>query len=290
MSARNTRNIRVFIMSSGSGRGWCPNQSHATLKVIPGLLENEVIMIRFLPMGDQALHVMLGEQIDDATHQRVVRLHQQVKKYPILGVTEWVPTYQAITFFYSPKIISYEQLCAEVEKRWLKIKDQATPTKTRLIDIPVLYGDRFGFDLEEVAAYHQLDPEEVINIHTQPTYRVYMIGFTPGFPYLGGMSQRIATPRKKNPRHKVPSGSVGIADQQTGIYSLATPGGWNIIGRTPIKLFDPKRNPPILLKMGDQIRFYRINYQEFQEIEEAIQNGEYSISISVVTQNEHMED
>lgn len=246
--------------------------------------------IRFLPMGDQALHVLLGDQIDDATHQRVVRLHQQVQKEPIAGVTEWIPTYQAITFFYSPKIIQYDQLCAEVEKRWSQVKDQSLPSPTRRIEIPVLYGNRFGFDLDDVAAYHQLSPEEVIDIHTKPTYLVYMIGFTPGFPYLGGMSKQIATPRKKNPRKKVPSGSVGIADQQTGIYSLSTPGGWNIIGRTPIRLFNPKRKPAILLKMGDKIRFNPISYEEYIEIEEADRNGDYPLSISVVNEDEKTQD
>lgn len=246
------------------------------------LQEKKVMGIRFLPMGDQALHVVLGDQIDLPTHQRVVRLHQEVKRKPIHGVIEWVPTYQAITFFYSPKIIRYDQLCLEVEKRWLQVKDQDIPFTTRRIEIPVLYGDRWGIDLDEVAAYHQLNRDEVIQIHSEPTYLVYMIGFTPGFPYLGGMSKRIATPRKKNPRTKVPSGAVGIADQQTGIYSLSTPGGWNIIGRTPIRLFDPKRKPATLLQMGDQIRFYPISYQEYCKIKEADENGTSQVSISVV--------
>lgn len=242
--------------------------------------------IQFLPMGDQALHVVLGDQIDLPTHRRVVRLHQQVKKNPISGVIEWVPTYQAITFFYSPKIINYDQLCLEVEKRWLQVTQQPTPLTTRRIEIPVLYGDRWGVDLDYVASYHQLSREDVIHIHSQTIYLVYMIGFTPGFPYLGGMSKRIATPRKKNPRNKVPSGSIGIADQQTGIYSFSTPGGWNIIGRTPIRLFDPHQNPATLLQMGDQVRFLPIDDCEYREIEEADRNQSFQIPISVVKIND----
>lgn len=240
-------------------------------------------------MGDQALHIILGNGIDRTTHQKALRLHQQLQKNPIQGVTEWVPTYQAVTLFYSPEIIQYDQLCFEVEKRWQQSKSQTSPVTTRRIDIPVLYGNQWGIDLEHVAEWNRLRVDEVIEIHSSSTYLVYMIGFTPGFPYLGGLSKRIATPRKKNPRTNVLSGSVGIADQQTGIYSLSTPGGWNIIGRTPIKLFDIDRSPPTLLQMGDQIRFFPITESEYHDIEHAIQEQSYTISIREVNVNDKCE-
>lgn len=241
-----------------------------------------MIEIRFLPMGDQAVHLIIGHEINPKTHQQVMKIGHLLQKHPLPEITEWVPTYQAITLFYRPELITYNQLVTKL-KTWL---DQATmelpKLKTRKIDIPVLYGEPYGPDLDHVAKVNHLDPEEVIAIHTQPTYLVYMIGFTPGFPYLGGLSPQIATPRKKNPRPQVPAGSIGIADQQTGIYSLSTPGGWNLIGRTPIRLFDPQREPAALLTPGDQIRFVSIHMEEYKEIEAAWKEQTYEIPMKVV--------
>lgn len=233
-------------------------------------------------MGDKALHMNVGEEIDLATHQLIIRLCHQLKTDPIPGVIEWVPSYQAVTLFYQPSKISYSQLVEAVKLRYIQAKKIKLVIPTRRIHIPVLYGERWGPDLEQVAKTHQLSCEQVIQLHTQPIYLVYMIGFTPGFPYLGGMSEAIATPRKKTPRTEVPSGSVGIADQQTGIYSLPTPGGWNLIGRTPIHLFDPKREPAALLQAGDQIVFETIDDKEYEEISLAWEKQAYQIQISVV--------
>lgn len=241
-----------------------------------------MIEIRFIPLGDQAVHLIIGDQINPKTHQKVMQISHLLKKHPLPGITEWVPTYQAITLFYRPELITYDQLVTKLNKWLQQITIQLPKLQTRRIDIPVLYGEPYGPDLDHVAQVNQLAPEEVIAIHTQPTYLVYMIGFTPGFPYLGGLSPQIATPRKKNPRQQVPAGSVGIADQQTGIYSLSTPGGWNLIGRTPIRLFDPQRQPAALLTTGDQIRFVPIHAEEYEEIEAAWKNQTYEISMRVV--------
>ena len=141
---------------------------------------------------------------------------------------------------------------------------QVISQKGRIITIPVRYGGSFGPDLPEVAEYHGMTPSEVIALHSAVTYRVYMIGFSPGFPFLGGLDPRLHTPRKKSPREKVPAGSVGLADQQTGIYSLDSPGGWQLIGRTPVKLFDLSREEPLLLGAGDRVLFQPITEKEFE--------------------------
>jgi inhibitor of KinA len=136
------------------------------------------------------------------------------------------------------------------------------------VEIPVLYGGEYGPDLEYVASFHKISAEEVIQIHTESECLVYMIGFAPGFPFMGGMDERIATPRRESPRTAIVPGSVGIAGKQTGIYSLETPGGWQIIGRTPLELFRPDLNPPTLLKAGDRIKFFPISPEEFNTFKE----------------------
>lgn len=145
----------------------------------------------------------------------------------------------------------------------------------QVMELPVYYGGDVGPDLSFVAKYNDLKEEEVIRIHTENSYLIYMMGFSPGFPYLGGMSEKIATPRLKEPRFKTPAGSVGIAGSQTGVYSMETPGGWQIIGRTPVKLYDPSRETPILLKAGNYIRFVPITKEEFHEIEQQVKDGSY---------------
>ncbi|MBX6395501.1 MAG: 5-oxoprolinase subunit PxpB, partial [Alicyclobacillaceae bacterium] len=156
----------------------------------------------------------------------------------------------------------YRRMCALLETLVDEIP-QGGEEAGRLVEIPVCYGGEFGPDLAYVADYHGLTPERVIEIHSSTEYRVYMIGFAPGFPYLGGLSPELATPRKTSPRLTIPAGSVGIAGNQTGVYSVSTPGGWQIIGRTPLVLFRPDLHPPSLLKAGDRVRFYPISREEF---------------------------
>jgi inhibitor of KinA len=137
----------------------------------------------------------------------------------------------------------------------------------RTVSIPVCYGGEYGPDLEYVARHHNLTPEEVISIHSEGEYLAYMIGFAPGFPFLGGLSEKIATPRRPSPRTSIPAGSVGIAGMQTGVYPISTPGGWQLIGQTPVKLFLPKQNPPSLLQAGDIVKFEPISKEEYQEMQ-----------------------
>ena len=143
--------------------------------------------------------------------------------------------------------------------------DVALLPDPRTIEIPVVYGDEYGPDLEWVAAYHNITPQDVIRLHTRPTYLVYMIGFMPGYPYMGEIPDELVTPRRKTPRTRVPKGSVGIAQKQTGIYPFTSPGGWQIIGQTPVQLFDSRRNPPSLLEMGDRVKFFAVTAEEIAQ-------------------------
>ena len=172
-----------------------------------------------------------------------------------------MPSYRSLLVIYDPLTISPVELESAIGDTCDHLNQTQLP-KPRTIDIPIVYGGDQGPDLEYVAQYHHITPQEVIDYHTQPTYRVYMIGFTPGYPYLGEVPDAIATPRRETPRILVPKGSVGIAQKQTGIYSVDSPGGWQIIGWTPVNLFDQQAQPPSLMMMGDQVRFQAITPQE----------------------------
>jgi inhibitor of KinA len=209
---------------------------------------------RILLCGDTALSVEFGNRIDPAVNAQVQRLFKVLKEQHIPGILGLIPTYRALLIQYDPWTCSYERLLQRVEDG-LRSEVQGLTADSALFEIPVCYGSEYGPDLAVVAAFHKLLPERVIELHSQPLYSVFMLGFTPGFPYLGGLDERLVTPRRQEPRSKVPAGSVGIADQQTGIYSLDSPGGWQLIGRTPMKLFDLARTEPFLLKPGDRVKF-----------------------------------
>ena len=220
---------------------------------------------RFLLAGDRGLVVELGAAIDPEINRKVREISVSLEETPIVGVTEVIPTYRSVLICYDPVQINPERLSKEILDRERSLdKLEIPPPETT--EIPVAYGDEFGPDMEFVAQHNRLSPEEVIQIHSSGTYLIYMIGFTPGFPFLGGLSEKLFTPRLENPRQSVPAGSVAIANNQTGIYSLDSPGGWRLIGRTPIKVYDPTRSPPIILKAGNYLRFKRISRDEFQEI------------------------
>ncbi len=212
-------------------------------------------------MGDRSLLVELGDDISPAVNQSVQELFTGLDIQKPEGILELVPGYRSLLVICDPLIVSLANLKIVILET-IENLDRSLLPEPRTVKIPVVYGDDFGPDLEEVARYHQLTPEDVIHYHTRPTYRVYMIGFTPGYPYLGERPDAIATPRRKTPRTRVPRGSVGIAQKQSGIYSVDSPGGWQIIGWTPVHLFDPLRNPPSLLVMGDRVNFLAITAQE----------------------------
>lgn len=227
---------------------------------------------QFVPLGDTGVIVKLGNGIDPKTHEHVKMLADYLQSHPFPGLVELVPAFTTVTVYYDPIRLydasngqmPYDRVVAFLEQALsgLSAADVKAP---RIVEIPVCYGDEFGPDLEEVARHNRLTPEEVISIHTSVQYLVYMIGFAPGFPYLGGMDSRIATPRRSSPRLSLPEGSVGIGGKQTGVYPIESPGGWQIIGRTPEKLFRPENNPPSLLQAGDMVRFRAITPSEYEK-------------------------
>lgn len=230
-------------------------------------------MLSFQPIGDQAVCIRLGDRIEPTVHNRVRRWCRALERQAIPGVIEWVPSYTAVTVLYHPAEVTYQRLVQSLERLAEQLDEEPLP-QPRIISLPVCYGGEYGPDLEALAELCGKTPEEVIRIHSTAEYVVYMMGFAPGFPYLGGLPNEIAAPRLATPRSLVPAGSVGIAGEQTGVYPIATPGGWRIIGRTPIPLYDPTRNPPVLLKAGDRLRFRPINQTEYLKIADAVKNGE----------------
>ncbi len=222
--------------------------------------------VRFLPCGDQAVTVEWGSTIDEHINRQVHAFARKVEALSHPAITEVVPTYRSATVHYRPEVFSYEELNQLLAPLAQGSAEEAE--ELPVVEIPVCYGGEYGPDLEEVAQHCSLTPEEVIARHTAPTYRIYMLGFTPGFPYLGGMDPSIAAPRRKEPRIHIPAGSVGIAGEQTGVYPIVSPGGWQLIGRTPLRLFDPQREQPILLSAGAGIRFVPIDEETFRKMEE----------------------
>ena len=208
--------------------------------------------MRFQPVGDAALRIELGDPL------RVRAWDAATADVP--GVLARVPALTALTVFYAPQVVRYAELCARLEGL---NPTAVAPPPGPLHTLPTLYD---GPDLAFVAERAGLTPDEAAALHAEATYDVQMIGFLPGFPYLGGLSPRLAAPRLPAPRRSVPAGSVGIGGGLTGVYPLESPGGWRLIGRTPVKLYDPAKEPGILLKVGDRVRFRRVDAEEFREL------------------------
>lgn len=236
----------------------------------------ELHSFQLCPLGDRAMMLQFEDEISPETHLRIKAISQYFDTHQVKGIVEYVPAYTSVTFYYDPWLLSehgtvdpYDSIVDLIQQvlRQVKLKKAA---KSEVVKIPVCYGGDYGPDLDFVAQYNSLKPKEVIALHTKATYLVYMIGFAPGFPYLGGLSKKLATPRKEQPRAVIPAGSVGIAGNQTGVYPIETPGGWQLIGRTPVLLFDPERENPALLKAGDKVRFVPISAKEY---ERQVSNG-----------------
>jgi len=231
----------------------------------------------FLPAGDSAIIIKAGNEISVEINRTIKTLLARIEKENIAGITDFIPSYNELMICYNPAITSLEKLKAKIVALEADIENSKL-SESNTKEVPVLYGGDYGPDLEDVAKHNNLSPEDVIRIHSSAEYLVYMLGFTPGFCYLGGMDQRIAMPRKETPRLKIPEGAVGIADQQTGIYPIESPGGWQLIGQTPLKLFDAHRKPEFLFNMGDTLRFIPVTKEEFQRIKAEVENGSFMIT------------
>ncbi len=223
---------------------------------------------RYMPLGDSAFIIQVGDSISEENHSNVMGLKRMIEASGQRGIIEVVPAYCDLVVHYDPSVIQYVELLQLLKSCEAGMEFNHQPDG-EIVEIPVRYGGEMAMDLEELAIEKGMSPQEICEIHSGQQYRVYMIGFMPGFAYLGGLDQRLHAERLKTPRIRIPAGSVGIAGSQTGIYPLDSPGGWRIIGRTPVRLFDPVFGEPFLLKAGDIIKFRAISGAEFTEIQRA---------------------
>ena len=237
-------------------------------------------MMEIVPLGDSALIVHVRDQFDDAPERTldiVLRAFQQLQKAAIPGVIELAPAYTSIAVFFDPIPVAkgaettdkvFDWLATRIRSAVAGVADPGRIARSRsqTVEIPVCYDPEFALDIDDVARRGGISPGEVIRLHSAAEYRVACIGFVPGFPFLAGLPKELATPRRDVPRKQIPPGSVGIGGAQTGIYPLRSPGGWNLIGRTPLPLFDPRKNPPALLRAGERVRFRKISRDEFESL------------------------
>ena len=230
----------------------------------------------FSPVGDQGLLVEFGHTIDEAANRRVRLLMEALQADAVLrtAIRDMIPAFCSLLIFYDPECIRYRRLQRRIQQLLIQPVTDAEQLR-RVHCIPVCYGGAFGEDLAAVAAHSGLSPAEVVSLHSSRDYLIYMLGFLPGFAYLGGLDKRLHCPRLSSPRTRIPAGSVGIGGEQTGIYPLASPGGWRLIGRTPLRPYDPARDPQFLYQMGDYIRFCPVGEDEYRRIEIGVQNGTY---------------
>ncbi len=236
-------------------------------------------MFLYKPSGDSAVIIKTGDVISEPVNRKVRKLFLALEEERIEGIIDFIPSYNELMICFDPLVTDYNYLVGKL-RRTEKYFDTIKLPEPSVINIPVLYGGDCGPDIGKVARFNDLSPEEVILIHSSVTYPVYMLGFTPGFCYLGGLDDRIAAPRKKDPGLNIPAGSVGIAGNQTGIYPIDSPGGWQIIGRTPLKLFDPDRKPEFIVRAGDYVRFISVGRDQFNAILQDVKNGNFKLKIT----------
>jgi KipI family sensor histidine kinase inhibitor len=229
---------------------------------------------RFLPCGDRALSVELGDEIGREVNARVLALEYLIREEQLPGVIETVPTFRALLVYYDPLIVGVEELAAGLRGLLTRARPEVLPP-ARTVELPCCYGGELGFELEQAAARLVLDPDDLVRLHASAEYYVDFVGFTPGLPYLSGMPERLFIPRLETPRVKTPAGSVSIGGMQCCIYSVDSPGGFWVLGRTPVRLYDPAAADPILLRAGDHVRFRVIDRGEFDHIAAAVAAGGY---------------
>ena len=232
------------------------------------------------PCGDSALTVKVGNGISEEIHRRVFALFSALEQAYIPGVTELVPTYDSLCVHFDPAVVSPMEMVSRLKAFELFASAETPALDGRLVRIPVCYGGTYGPDLQTVAQHAGMREEDVIRLHSGTTYLTYMLGFLPGFCYLGGLDPRIHTPRLANPRIRIRQGSVGIGGSQTGIYPMDSPGDWQLMGMTPVKTYDPKREVPILVNAGEYIRFIPITGDEFLQIKDEVDRGTYKVKVS----------
>ncbi|VBB09801.1 allophanate hydrolase subunit 1 [Lucifera butyrica] len=243
--------------------------------------------VKMLMAGECGLVVEFGAVISPAVNGIVQQLNRLLAARPIEGILEIVPTYRAVTLYFDPLQVSRTELIRLVRQRLDEVRPQAGEgIPARIIHVPVYYGGVLGPDLDFVARYTGLAAREVVALHTSRPYLVYMLGFTPGFPYLGGLPAELVVPRQEKPRAKVPAGSVGIGGSQTGLYPVESPGEWWLIGRTPLKVFDPDRVQPFLVAAGDYLHFEDIPVEEYFAIRRQVADGAYRPWISYKAEGE----
>lgn len=234
--------------------------------------------IRILTEGDSSVLIEFGKEISPEINRKITATVQMMKEQHIEGVVDMIPAFCSLLINYDPRVISFDELKKRLEIL-VKLDAKAGNNRKKIYEIPVCYGGEYGPDMENIAKNAGLTEEEVIKIHSSRDYLIYMLGFLPGFCYLGGLDERIHTPRLANPRIKINAGSVGIGGSQTGIYPLDSPGGWQLMGMTPVKTYDPNRETPILVEAGDYIRFVPIDEAEYNRIKELVERGEYQCII-----------
>ena len=218
------------------------------------------------PVGDCAISIDFGQVIDPKINRQIRQVIEQIKVLQLDGIIELVPTYCALLVQYDAMVYSYSDICRILEPTLQESVTDSANELVTIVEIPTVYGGEFGPDLGFVASHNHLSEAEVVSIHSGTDYLVYMLGFIPGFTYLGGMDPRIATPRLSSPRTLIPAGSVGIAGEQTGTYPSDSPGGWQIIGRTPVTMYDMSKKQAALLQAGDYVRYVSIDENEFHRI------------------------
>lgn len=218
------------------------------------------------PVGDRAISIDFGQVINPTINRHIRQTIERIKELQLDGIIELVPTYCALLVEYDAMLYSYSEICNIIEPTLEEGMTNTTNELVTVVEVPTVYGGDFGPDLSFVASHNHLSEDEVISIHSGTDYLVYMLGFIPGFTYLGGMDPRIATPRLSSPRTLIPAGSVGIAGEQTGTYPSDSPGGWQIIGRTPVTMYDMSKAQAALLNAGDYVRYVPIDESEFHRI------------------------
>ena len=242
----------------------------------------------FQVINEETIMIYFEDEIDPKTYDKVQLLVNYIHKQQHEAIVETVASYRAVMLIIDMTVSTPQAVLESLDISETQLENMAEEKASkRVIHLPVLYGDEYGPDIEAVAEHNQLSTDEVIRLHTANQYLIYMLGFMPGFPFLGGLDERLHTPRRSEPRTKLEAGSVGIANNQTGLYPSASPGGWQIISRTPVKVLNMDQDPMVMYQPGDYIKFYEIDKETYDEIVSAQENGEQVMEKWVKVSHEH---